>query len=299
MKSLMKKALLPIMVVSWTIYYILCDYLIDIIGSPYYVGLLLRTITFIGLVSYMFLRRLFNFRVKEKKAWLIIFIVAILAFTFDCLINIGLQFSSAASGTALLKTEMLFVLVYNAIFGKTKMRLIDGLLALSMSLGAFLIVLSDFNSFSIDWWSLLFISSALINTICAFSIKRIQETYKISSYQIVFINNAVSWLLYLLVSCCSAGISFSLQHFFNAPMNIIILMFCGICQIMLMLTYYSALGKFQVWIVKSILLLIPILTLVWDILLGHLMTLTQFIGICLAVISALAIIIREKKNVIK
>ena len=67
MKSLMKKALLPIMVVSWTIYYILCDYLIDIISSPYYVGLLLRTITFIGLVTYMIPRRLFNFCVKEKK----------------------------------------------------------------------------------------------------------------------------------------------------------------------------------------------------------------------------------------
>lgn len=284
------------MVVSWTIYYILCDKLIDLFGSPFYVGFLLRVITIIGLTIYFGVQRTFKFDFNKRKFPLVV-ITALTAFAFDCLINVALQYSSASTGTALLKTEMIFVLAINAISGKVKIKLIDLLLVLLMSSGSTMIVLRDFSTFRVDLWSMLFVISALLNSICAFLIKKMQTNLAINSNQIVYINNVVSCIMYFILSFCITRASFvEYSRMLNAN-SISVLLICGFCQITLMLTYYSALGKYPVWIVKVVLLVIPILTLVWDgIFKGTTFTPLQLIGIVLTIMSAGAMIGRTKAN---
>ena len=292
----MKRILLPLMVIAWSIYYILCDILIDVLGSPYFVGLLLRTITFVGLTIFLLLGQKMKFKIKEPKHFVAIITTAVLAFVFDCLINIGLQYSSATSGTALLKTEMVFVLLFSWFLNKRKLCARDAVIALSMSAGSFMIVLGNLHSWRVDWWSLLFVLSAMLNSICAFSIKKIQEKCDIGSYQIVYINNTISLLLYLVAEFVFDGSVFlNITQMYQSNLWLVGAV-CGICQMTLMLTYYSALSKYPVWIVKAILLLIPIITLFLNVLFSsERITLVQVIGIGITLFSAFILILRENK----
>lgn len=283
------------MIIAWSIYYILCDILIDALGSPYFVGLLLRTITFVGLTIFLLLGQKMRFKIKEPRHFVAIVTTAVLTFVFDCLINIGLQYSSATAGTTLLKTEMVFVLFFGWLLNKRKMCIRDAVIALSMATGSFMIVLGDLHAWSVDWWSLLFVLSAMLNTICAFSIKNIQEKCDIGSYQIVYINNTISLLLYLVAVIAFDGSVFlNITQLYQSNLWLVG-MVCGICQITLMLTYYSALAKYQVWIVKATLLLIPIITLLVNVLLlSEHITLVQIVGIGITVFGAFCLVLREK-----
>ena len=292
------RILLPVMVIAWSIYYILCDILIDVLGSPYFVGLLLRTITFIGLTIFLLLGQKLKFKIKKPKHFAAIITTAILAFVFDCLINIGLQYSSATTGTALLKTEMVFVLFFGWLLYKRKMCVRDAVIALSMAAGSFMIVLGDLHAWSVDWWSLLFVLSAMLNTICAFSIKKIQETCDIGSYQIVYINNTISLLLYFVTVIVFDGSFFlNISQLYQSNLWVVGAV-CGVCQMILMLTYYSALSKYQVWIVKATLLLIPIITLFFNVLFStEKITLVQVVGTGITIVSAFFLVIRDKNNI--
>lgn len=293
----MKKHLLPIMVIAWSIYYILCDMLIDVLESPYFVGFLIRTITFVGLTVFMLASKKMKFNIREPKSFFVVIATAILVFVFDCLINVGLQHSSAASGTALLKIEMVFVLILNGALSNRKISARDGVVALSMAVGSFLIVLGDVRTWGVDWWSLLFILSAMLNSVCAFLIKKTQEKYEISSYKIVYINNMVSWLLYFCLAFVFEGsVFFNVTELYNSNLWLIGIL-CSICQMALMLTYYQALAKYQVWIVKASLLLIPIITLFVNVLFSsESITLVQIVGIGVTLTSAFVLTIRGENN---
>ena len=295
-----KHFLLVIMVLSWSIYYVVCDFLIDNLETPYFVGFLLRTVTFIILTIFFIKNKMLSFKIQNRECIVMSIVVALLAFSFDCLINIGLQYSNATSGTALLKTEMIFVILVTFLIGNNKIGISKVLLVSLMSIGAFLITLKDFGSFSVDKWSLLFVLSALLNTICAFLIKKTQVVYRLSSYQIVYINNFTSWLLYLFMTLLfDVGRCSGWDCFFDLKI-VLAFAFCGICQTTLMLTYYKALKEYQVWVVKTILLLVPILTMIINIVfLGEYITLLQTVGFFIIILSSLAIIVYEMKAVKK
>ncbi len=293
----MKKMLLPIMVFSWSIYYVLCDYIIDIIGSPYLTGFFLRAITFVILTVFLLVGKKFSFEFNNKKFFVFVVLIGILAFVFDSLINVGLKYSTATTGTALLKTEMIFVLLLNSLFGKKKIEFMDGVLAFFMACGSFLIVMGDWNHFSVDWWSLLFVLSAFLNTICAYSIKRIQEKYDVSSYQIAYVNNTISLIMYFAIVVIADCNFFANQFEYIGTSVPFVVILCGGCQSTLMLTYYCALGKHEVWIVKTVLLIIPIFTLICDVALQEVaIFLPQLIGLVITIGAALLMILKDRQN---
>lgn len=138
-----KVSLLSVMVIAWSFYYILDGFLITAIQSPYLVGLLLRLGTFFTMtVAFALSKRLkWVFRSWERVARASL--VAVVAFLFDFLINIGLQYSSTSSGTALLKTEILFVFLLDAFIRKKHLNALEYILSILMAIGVFLIVAGD------------------------------------------------------------------------------------------------------------------------------------------------------------
>ena len=290
----MKKVILIVMVVSWSCYYVFSDLLIKNIESPYIEGLGLRIITFILMSIVFFIKKEKVYHFKNIKEFIQIVSVACAVFLFDCLINIGLMFSSASIGTALLKTEILFVFLINAIIYKKQISVFDCVASTIMFLGAILIVIKDTKHITFDKWSLIFVASAVINSVCAFRIKALQKKYNIESNQMAYINNVVSLLLYLTSSFATAYPSKIISCISS---NIQQLGLCSICQVTLMLSYYYSLNKMSVRLTKVILLFVPIMTLVIQLLISYVtINATQLIGVIITLASSLLFIFFENKK---
>lgn len=284
-----KVTLLSVMVIAWSVYYILDGSLITAIQSPYLVGLLLRIGTFLTMTVVFTLSKQLKWVFQSWKEVARVSLVATVAFLFDFLINIGLQHSSASSGTALLKTEILFVFLIDAFIRKKRLNAIEYTLSLLMAVGVFLIVAGGRSTF--DVWSILFVISAILNSFCAFEIKKIQADYSIDSYQIAYFNNIVSLIFYAIVTALFVEKGSFAQL---GNLNFYQLLLCILCQTLLMLTYYKALQITQVWIVKVVQLAIPILTILIQLFFyGEALGIIQYIGIALSLISALFLIMKS------
>ena len=96
--DIMAKARVLILLLSWSLYYVLCDFLIDALKSPYIVGMALRIGTVLLMTVYLTISKKFCKFIFNTFSIYMILGVAFLTFLFDCIINIGLQFSSASSG---------------------------------------------------------------------------------------------------------------------------------------------------------------------------------------------------------
>ena len=138
-----KVTLLSVMVIAWSFYYILDGSLITAMQSPYLVGLLLRLGTFLTMTVVFILSKRLKWVFRSWKGFTRAFLVATVAFLFDFLINVGLQYSSASSGTALLKTEILFVFLLDAFIRKKHLNAIEYILSILMAVGVFLIVAGE------------------------------------------------------------------------------------------------------------------------------------------------------------
>ena len=291
----MRKALLPIMLISWSAYFVLCEFLIAQLNSPYFVGFLLRSGTLVILLIYNLITKSFQNPFKGVKCGALLLVTALLSFSFDCLINIGLQFTSASSGTALLRLEIIFVFLINSLVKKEKLGWLEYFFSGIMMVGAITIILGDILTFSVDWWSLFFIASAFMNAICAFLIKKIHDTYNIKSHNIAVVNNFVALLMYSLCTLVTYNFNFDVKN--SLWNNILPLLGCTICQATLLLTYYKGLAIFKVWLIKVILLFIPVLTTVIQFFFFKMeFQIAQIIGIGITILSGMALIIIECKK---
>ena len=290
-----KDFLAPLMVVSWSVYFVLCDMLIKSTGSPLLTGLLLRVGTFIGLsVTLLFFGKSNVKKIKKRHLSKII-ITGIMAFGYDLLINIGLKHSSATAGTALLKTEIVFVFFFGILFYKNKVKKIQVLCSSIMMIGAILIVVGSSNGVTIDIWALFFVLSALLNAFCAFMLKNIQMKDGPSGFQVAYVNNIISMLLYGILYFVIRDSDFLVI----SKINVFCLIGCIICQILLIVTYYSALGLYPVWVVKTIILLIPVLTLfIQTVFFNFYISLTEIIGVVLTIMGGtfMMLITNQKTN---
>ena len=280
-----------ILLLSWSLYYVFCDFLIDTFESPYFVGMALRIGTVFLMTIYLVVTKKFCKFVFGKLNVFIIIGVAFLTFLFDCIINIGLQFSTASSGSALLKTEMLFVLLISVFQKKIILKPIDYALALLITIGSILIICEDIYTFSVDIYSLLFIISAIINSVCAFLIQKIQLRYNVSSFQIAYTSNIVSLGMYSLIFAIITN------NGFRPNMNsklLGILFACVLCQTLLVLNYYNILGLYPVWMVKTLLLIIPVITLFLQIMVFRIYpSFSQIIGVFITILSAMTLVLRQ------
>lgn len=252
------------MVVSWGFYFVLCKLCVTISGSPFVTGFFLRFMTCAFLSMYWRATIEENTVIIPKKLLFCVILIGALTYTFDVLINIGFQYVSVSIGTILLKTEIFFVLLISFVFLKIRIKRHNYLFIILMLLGVVLCMNMQTSDDRFNFYSLMFIASAVLNAICAFAIKHIQEKYTVGSFAIVYTNNNVSLVLYAICAVIFSHdqILNMISEMSSLGATIGIFGVCSICQTLMMISYYRNLKDLPVWIVKSFLLFVPALSMI-------------------------------------
>ncbi|WRS27161.1 DMT family transporter [Oscillospiraceae bacterium MB08-C2-2] len=255
----------------WSLFYIAVNTLNKQL-SPFVTGSSVRIMAFVLLTLVMaFGKRLPLLRCpKNYLPWLIL--IGCLGFLLDFTSFIGLRYSSAGTGTVLLKVDVIFVQVMAAFINREKFDKLDWLLTFVMLGGAMLVM--GINPFAMQFRAtdLFFVLSALFVSINAFIIQKVQrmEVQRIGSQDksginsvIAYYNNAVAGLLFITAALVVGEISQVGAVWSQTPL-VYIVMLAGLGQVGIYTLYYRALAKHPVWIVKIILLLIPVFALAFE-----------------------------------
>lgn len=299
-----KVAPLLVLAVIWGCYYVASQQTIKGFSeeghmSQFPTGIIIRFITMILLGVIMWRRDELKLLLKVQGILPRLLMIGVLGFLLDITAFIGLSLSPAGSGTALLKTDIIFVNLISMMIYKTKFKKLDWLFSLVMLFGVFLVMGVDFTNFSIgNVGSIFFILSALFVSINAFVIKSVQldKHNPAADNVIAFYNNFVTMIFFIAAAIIHND--FSLIGKLSGDWKLVIAALCaGLGQTEIYLVYYYDLRRFPVWIVKVFLLLMPIVsTLVSLVLFGEKMTINQVLGMFVVLAGAFGILILQKKK---
>ena len=269
--------------------------------SVFDTGIVIRFLTMILLVVIMGargeLKQLFHVRGVLWK----LLLIGCLGFALDLTAFIGLTLSSAGTGTALLKCDILFVNLISCLIYKKHFRGIEWLMTLVMLFGVFLVVGVDFRHFRVDRGSIFFILSALFVSMNAFVIKSAQLDQKNpqSDDTVAFYNNFVTMILFFITSAFMGTLG-QLSRLGSSPSLLIWSILAGLGQTGIYLVYYFDLRHFPVWIVKTFLLLMPIVaSLLVFFLFGDRMTASEMIGAAIVLLGGLGMLLCERGKIRK
>lgn len=292
----------------WSLFYITVNALNKQL-SPLATGASIRMVAFVALTLIMLLqKRLHLLRCpKEYLPWLIA--IGCLGFLLDFTSFIGLQYSSAGTGTVLLKIDVIFVQIMSVIINREKFDKLDWLLTFVMLAGVMLVMGVNPFAMSFQITDLFFVLSALFVSINAFIIQKIQrmEAKRTGSEDkaginsvIAYYNNAVATLLFLIATALFGQFNQVGAAYSHTPLLYIVIL-GGLGQVGIYILYYRALGKHPVWIVKTILLLVPVFTLVFETVTTRtLPDLAECVGTVIVLATAAVVIIKhgrvEKKT---
>lgn len=284
---------LLLLAVIWGVYYVASNRAVAQM-SVFTVGIVIRLITMVLLTINMLrtgeLRRLLD----TKGVRIRLCLIGCLGFLLDFTAFLGLQLtSSAGSGTALLKTDIIFVnlismLIYKQHFGKK-----EWAVSLTMLFGVLLVMGIDFRTFRLDEPAdIFFVLSAFFISCNAFLIKSVQRSDKaeVSNDTIAFYNNFITMLLFTVTAVGLGTIGEIGQMAQNSGL-LLALVIAGLGQTGIYIVYYYDLSRYPVWIVKVFLLLMPIVTSVISLVLfGETITLQQLAGMVIVIAGAFAIL---------
>lgn len=293
------KKILPLIAISfiWGGYYVVSQQTVKQM-SVFNTGIVIRLITMALLLMLMSakgeLKNMLHIRGVAGR----LVLIGVLGFFLDLTAFLGLQLSTAGTGTALLKCDILFVNLISCIVYKKRFTKREWLFTLVMLFGVFLVIGIDFRHFSVDAGSLLFILSALFVSINAFVIKSVQLDPRNpqSDDQVAFFNNFITMLLFLATSCGMGTIG-QLGGLFADRSLAIWSLLAGLGQTGIYIVYYYDLRNFPVWIVKTFLLFMPIISsLLTFVLFGERLTASEITGIAVVLLGALGMLLTEKGN---
>lgn len=285
-----------LMVISWSAFYAISKWGVMYTSSPFVAGLLLRAGAFVFILIYIIAKGEFKELFKIKNSFIILFLIGILGFLLDTFANIGFQHSSVATGTVLLKLDILMANFISAFIFKDKLYIGDWLLSVVMLVGVIFVLDIDYGNFSFNWYDLFFLLSALSVTINAFVIKIAQQKYKSKNSVIAFYNNFVVLLLFLL-SVFITGDIHNLSIVDTNAKFYILFVVGGLAQCLLYVFYYYNLQRHPVWLVKVFLLFVPVASSVIGIFaFNERFSYMKLIGIILVLSGALGIILLQRKK---
>jgi len=282
------------MVLAWATYFAVSKWAVGVTGSAFAAGLILRLAAFVFLTVYLFAKKQFFGLFKVGKTALLLLLIGTLGYLLDAFANLGFQKSSVATGTALLKTDILMANIASAILMKEKLRLSDWLGTVLMLCGVFLVLNINFKHFSLNWYDIFFLLSALAVTVNAFVIKGTQKKYGVASEHIAYYNNFVVMLLFL-VSALIGG-DFGWTGTIKTDWTFFALVLLGgLAQTLIYIFYYRNLKKFPVWQVKLFLLFVPVVSCVIGIaVFDETPALLQFAGIAFLLAGGAVILLRNR-----
>lgn len=294
--------MLLVLPVIWGSYYVASHCALAYM-STFSVGVAIRGLTLILLTAIMAFRHELGSLFRLKYIWKWLMAIGLMGFLLDTTAFIGLRLSPAGIGTALLKCDVLFVNLISAWLYKEKFTKADWILTFVMLFGVFLVLGIDFKHLELfNAGNIFFILSALFVSVNAFLIKNVQHhpVNPGSDMVIAYYNNLVTMILFLLVAVPSG----QMREFSRIAENSSLmwaLLLSGLGQTMIYVVYYHNLRHNPVWLVKVILLLMPIFSaFVGLVLFGETMTAVQLLGVVIVLAGAmLTLILNHKKEAAK
>ena len=281
------------MVLAWSIYYAVSKVVVSATGSALLAGFLLRSSALVFLTVQLLLDGSFSRLFHQGKALRILVMIGVFGFLLDLFANLGYAGGSLSTGTALLKTDVLMVNLVSVILYKKKLYASDWLGTFVMLFGVLLVLGVDFGSMSVSVYDLFFILSAMCVTANAFIIKRAQDKYHEDADMISYYNNFVVLLLF----GSSAAVTGDLGSFDWSSLAKLwwLILLGGLAQTGIYFFYYRNLKRYEVWVVKLCLLLMPVVScFIGVFFLNEELTAKKMLGILVVLAGAAVLLLRGR-----
>ena len=283
------------MVLAWSIYYAVSKVVVGATGSPLLAGFLLRSAALVFLTVQLVLDGGFSRLFHQGKAVFILLLIGVFGFLLDLFANLGYQYGSLSTGTALLKTDVLMVNLATVMIYRKRLYLSDWLGTAIMLVGVLLVLGVDFGGMELHPTDLFFLLSAACVSVNAFIIKAAQENYHEDADMISYYNNAVVLLLF----GCSVFLAGDMRAdaVGTVPGFWWLVALGGLAQTGIYFFYYRNLKHFEVWLVKLYLLLMPVVSCFIGVFFLHEeLTAKKLVGILVVLAGAAVILQRARIN---
>lgn len=295
-----KKKLAPMLIlpVIWGSYYVVSQRLVGE-TSVFTSGVSIRFLTMIFLTFIMWRRKELSLLLQVQGVWKRLLLIGTFGFLLDLTAFIGLSMSSAASGTALLKCDVLMVNILSMIIYKQKFTWKSWGCTFVMLFGVFLVMGVDFSNFQVgDPGNIFFLLSAFFVSLNAFVIKSVQLDQKnpVCDDVVAYYNNFVT-MLYFAAASLVMGTLGQLKLVFQEREVGLILLLAALGQTLIYIVYYYNLRNYPVWLVKTFLLLMPLVsTLITFVLFQERMVSEQYLGMAVVMAGAFGILMEQKHS---
>lgn len=285
--------LLPVI---WGSYYVASQKWVGF-TSVFTAGVGIRLITLIFLTLIMLRRGELGLVLKTHGVFKRLLLIGTLGFLLDLTAFIGLSMSSAASGTALLKCDVLMVNILSMIIYKQRFTWKAWVCTFVMLFGVFVVMGVDFASFQIgDPGNIFFLLSAFFVSCNAFVIKSVQlDKHNPTCDDVVAYYNNFVTLIYFTITSLLLGTLGQFGVVASNPYAALALLLAGLGQTLIYVVYYYNLRNYPVWMVKTFLLFMPVVaSLITFVLFGEVMVTSQYIGVAVVIAGALGILLEQK-----
>ena len=267
--------------------------------SPFFVGLVVRAVTFLLLIILMTFKRQVKELFKVKGILSKLLLIGVLGFSLDITAFIGLRLSSAANGAVLLKADVLFANLITIFFLKERFSYRDWLYTGGVLLGVGLVVNIDLVNFRFEGiGDIFFLLSAFFVSLNAFVIKSVQldRVNPASDNVVAFYNNFITMGIFSIIFFLSDK-GASLATVRENRFLVLPLLYAGAMQTFIYLLYYFNLRRLPVWLVKITLLMMPVFaTIISFLLLKEGLKLIQVLGMIIVLMSTAGIIVEQKRK---
>lgn len=289
---------LLLLAVIWGAYYVASHKAVEQM-SVFTVGIVIRLLTLVLLTGVMLARRELGALLRVRGVLPLLLLIGVMGFLLDLTAFIGLSLSPAGAGTALLKTDIIFVNLISVFLYHQKFTLREWLFTFVMLFGVLLVMNLDIAHISLGGrGAIFFILSALFVSINAFLIKSAQRSRvcPVSNDVIAYYNNFVTMLLFTAAAFAQGTLG-QLRAFGTNGFVTAALVAAGLGQTGIYLVYYYDLARFPVWLVKVFLLFMPIVAAVISfVLFGEKMSAEQCAGIAVVLLGALGILMEQRRK---
>lgn len=293
-----RSGLFPLLIlpVIWGSYYVASQKLVEY-TSVFTSGVAIRFLTLVLLTGIMWKRKEFGDLLRTKGILKRLILIGTLGFLLDLTAFLGLSMSSAASGTALLKCDVLMVNILSMIIYHQRFSWKVWGCTFVMLFGVFLVMGFDFASFRIsDPGNLFFLLSAFFVSLNVFVIKSVQtdKNATICDDAIAYYNNFIT-MIYFTAASLIAGTFGQLKLVLVDGKTCLAWLLASIGQTLIYFVYYYNLRNYPVWLVKTCLLLMPLVSsLITLVLFGETLAWSQYVGMAIVIFGAFGILLSRK-----
>jgi drug/metabolite transporter (DMT)-like permease len=288
---------LIILAAVWSAHLMLVEYINKSINI-YSAGVWVRLATLIVLTIILTLQgKIPSLLQKRPRVVLLLLVVGLFGFLLDAFAFAGLAKTNSNVGTVLLKTDVLISALLSAFVFKStvRLRVYDWLLIVAMLAGAVLVMNVDIVHLRINTTDIYFILSALFVTLNAFLIKHIQEKYGVLQHVIAYYNNFFT-LIFFVIFALVLKAPVHIEDILQPAVLPGVIILSGITQSLIYFLYYKCLHSYQVWFVKTVLLSMPIFSVLYNLLIYHTVPSEQFLLGAAIVIGSATCMIRRHRN---